>query len=295
MSLSDFQFGNFSSICSQSNLPACLLFETQNGVQNSTFDRECNVVDFIVNDAKFNNLGDLIAVCGSIIVQGFFAYALFSKKAAVGRVEMFILYVTYIFVLLLQLFTTAGLVALPNLQYIAAVQVALIVSYFWILMMNGLVSFQIVEDGSIISLSILGGTTIIFFVATLVVGLDIPFDITSGAVGQNGLYSSYGLFGLYLLFPLLLAFFYLFLETFLVLRYLGQRKSLLYLYSAAIFLALGLAFLFALNQMICKAANSQNDGTMIATISFMIASGLLFKFWDDITEDEWDNGSQVFG
>ena len=98
----------------------------------------------------------------------------------------------------------------------------------WVLFLNGLVGFQLLDDGTPISLGLILGSAIAFFVGTGYVALDTAFSYTntfvsslSGPDNRN-----VALYVLYQLLPLIcLAGFFL-LETVLVVKVLGERKPM---------------------------------------------------------------------
>ena len=87
--------------------------------------------------------------------------------------------------------------------------------------------YQLVDDGTPLSLGLILGSGIAFFVGTGYIALDTAFSytntFTSSLTGDN---RNIGLYVLYQLWPLIcLAGFFL-LETVLVLRVLGEKKPM---------------------------------------------------------------------
>lgn len=66
------------------------------------------------------------------------------------------------------------------------------------------------------------------------------------------------------------------------------------LYAALVFFGASQALMYAVNGMICDATQRYVDGTALATLCNLIAMIFVYRFWDSITEDEWDNVDDVF-
>lgn len=94
-------------------------------------------------------------------------------------------------------------------------------------MMNGAVGYQLLDDGTFVSLGLILGSAAIIFVGTGYIALDTGYSWTgyfnSTLVAPN---RSYSLYTLYQLVPLVFLFIFLVLETLLVLRVLGEKKPM---------------------------------------------------------------------
>jgi hypothetical protein len=94
-------------------------------------------------------------------------------------------------------------------------------------MLNGLVGYQLLDDGTPISIGLLLISAIIIFVGTGYIALDTGFSWTGywddTLAGEN---QAYALYTLYQLVPLVFLVVFFCLETFLVLRVLGERKPM---------------------------------------------------------------------
>lgn len=109
----------------------------------------------------------------------------------------------------------------------SAVHIAAVVSTLWILMMNGAVGFQLIDDGTPLSIALIFGSAAALFVGTGYIALDTGFswtgywDDTLGAPNR-----AYALYTLYQLVPLVFLVVYFILETVLVLRILGEVRPM---------------------------------------------------------------------
>lgn len=93
--------------------------------------------------------------------------------------------------------------------------------------MNAVVGFQLLDDGTPLSLGLLLLSAIALFIGTGYIALDTAFSWT-GHFDQSltAPNRNIGLYVLYQLAPLIFLFFYFVLETILVQRVLGERKPM---------------------------------------------------------------------
>ena len=102
-----------------------------------------------------------------------------------------------------------------------------ITATLWVLLLNGLVGFQILDDGTPVSLGLILGSAVAFFVGTGYVALDTAFGYSSTFHGSmTDPNHNVALYVLYQLWPLICLFFFFVLESVLVLRVLGERKPM---------------------------------------------------------------------
>lgn len=94
-------------------------------------------------------------------------------------------------------------------------------------MLNGAVGYQLLDDGTAVSIGLLLLSSAVIFVGTGYIALDTGFswtgywDDTLGTPNQ-----AYALYTLYQLVPLVFIVIFFLLEAFLVLRILGERKPM---------------------------------------------------------------------
>jgi hypothetical protein len=109
----------------------------------------------------------------------------------------------------------------------SAVHIAAVVSTIWILMLNGFVGYQLLEDGTPISMGLILFSALLFFIGTGYIALDTGFHWTP--YWQSTLDApnrAYALYTLYQLVPLVFLVIYFLLEAFLVLRILGEKRPM---------------------------------------------------------------------
>lgn len=108
-----------------------------------------------------------------------------------------------------------------------AIHIAAVVSTAWILLLNAVVGFQLLEDGTPLSMGLVFGSSIVLFIGSGYIALDTGFSWThywdSTLVAPN---RAYALYTIYLLLPLVFIAIFFVLEGVLVVGVLGERRPL---------------------------------------------------------------------
>jgi hypothetical protein len=109
-----------------------------------------------------------------------------------------------------------------------AIHIASIVATLWILLMNAVVGYQILDDGTIASIGLIFGSAAALFVGTGYIALDTGFAFTNywqdTVTDPNN--RAYALYTLYQLVPLIFLVAFFILEAILVLRVLGEVRPM---------------------------------------------------------------------
>ena len=102
-----------------------------------------------------------------------------------------------------------------------------ITATIWVLLLNGVVGYQLLDDGTVLSLGAILVSAAALFIGTGYITLDTAFKYTGhfnpSLVDPN---RNIGLYVLYQLAPLVFLFLFFVLETVLVLRVLGEKKPM---------------------------------------------------------------------
>lgn len=164
----------------------------------------------------------------------------------------------------------------------------MITATLWILMLNAVVGYQLLDDGTRLSLGLIVGSAFALFIGTGYIALDTGYKWT-GHFNQSlgGSNRNIGLYVLYQLAPLVFLFVFFVLETLLVIRVLGERKPMIYLVAAALLFALGQIFDYVVSVHICKGVHGKIDGAMFETLFTLLSVVAVWVFWSSITEDDW--------
>jgi len=170
----------------------------------------------------------------------------------------------------------------------SGLHIGFITATLWALMINGMVGYQLVDDGTALSLTALILSSAVFFIGTAYIALDTGLqwtgywnDSLSPPNRQIALYV------LYQLLPLVFLVAFFLLETILVLRILGETRPMLYLAAAAVLFALGQIFTYVVSTPICEGTAGKIDGSMFQTLFNLLAVVTVWIFWSSITEDDW--------
>jgi len=197
--------------------------------------------------------------------------------------------VGYILIEICEIFTVGKFPLNKNVIIaFTGIHLGLIVATLWILMLNAVVGYQLLDDGTPISLGLLVGSAVALFVGTGYIALDTGYQWTGhfdgSLTGQN---KNIGLYVLYQLVPLVFLFAFFVLETVLVIRVLGERKPMIYLGAAAVLFALGQIFNYIVSVHICKGTSGKIDGSLFETLFTLLSVVTIWVFWSSITEDDW--------
>lgn len=169
------------------------------------------------------------------------------------------------------------------------VQIAAITTTCWWLLLNSLVGYQLIDDGTALSMILFLVSGIAIFIGTGYIALDTAFSWTghfaSALDGPN--HRSIPLYVLYQLAPLVFLFFYFVFESILVLRVLGEIKPMIYLIAAVLLFAIGQIFMYVISIHICGPTNGAINGTFFETLFTLLSVVTIWAFWSSITEDDW--------
>jgi hypothetical protein len=186
--------------------------------------------------------------------------------------------------------TLAGaLVADPfRRQAFTGIHIGFIIATTWILMLNAVVGYQIVDDGTPLSLGLIAGTAAALLIGTGYIALDTGYHWTGYWNSSYDLPNRHiALYVLYQLAPLVFLVAFFILETILVLRVLGEIRPMAYLTGAAVLFAIGQIFNYVISHYICNGTAGKIDGALFETLFTLLSVVLIWVFWSSITEDDW--------
>ncbi|GAA5861883.1 hypothetical protein JCM1840_006863 [Sporobolomyces johnsonii] len=319
-----FSFGNFDYACRNiPSLPVCNLFFRQllhhpkgldapatsllglPSASSSDFntslahygvgvDSSCFIPRAHYTNGEPGSLGNIanIILCGiAVLVALGLAAAALRRTAAVGRVEITILFLMYALVQGAQLADTGALMRAGSvaLTWVTSVHVGLLVGLFWVLVWVAFLSLQIVEDGTLISLIPMFAIGIILTVGSGYIAADTGLTITDffQSSPPERLHSDW-LFVLTIIWPAVAAFIYFVIQAGVVARVLREKKPLFTLLAAAIIFILSQAAYFALSHRVCTGTQATIDASWIATLLETVTVVLIYVAWKMVTEDDWE-------
>jgi hypothetical protein len=155
-------------------------------------------------------------------------------------------------------------------------------------MLNAVVGYQILDDGTPLSLGLIIASALVFFIGTGYIALDTGYSWTgtfnSSLQPPN---RNIALYVLYQLAPLIFLVVFFILESILVLRVLGEHKPMYSLVAAALLFAIGQIFEYVISVHICNGTNGKINGAMFETLFTLLSVVAIWYFWSSITEDDW--------
>jgi len=195
----------------------------------------------------------------------------------------------YLVIEICEIFTVGGFPLDDTVRKgFTAVHLATITATLWMLLMNAVVGYQLVDDGTRLSIGLIGGSALALFVGTGYIALDTAFSWTG--FWDSSLqppHRNIALYVLYQLAPLVFMFLFFVLESILVLRVLGETKPMVYLVAAALLFAIGQIFQYVISVHICNPTHGKIDGALFETLFTLLSVVAVFVFWSSITEDDW--------
>lgn len=155
-------------------------------------------------------------------------------------------------------------------------------------MINAVVGYQLLDDGTPLSVGLILFSSAILFIGTGYIALDTGFQFTGyWDSSYNPPNRNIALYVLYQLIPLIFLVAFFVLESILVVRVLGETRPMIYLVTAAVLFALGQVFNYTISRYICDGTNGSIDGALFETLFTLLAVVMVWIFWSSITEDDW--------
>jgi len=306
-------FGDFQPLCSGvPSYPWCNLFyrqlqrssnETLTGLSIPASSAPVGInpscgIPRVGHDDSFSNIANIAACSFSLVFVSYLVFHCYRRKAAVGRIELLTFLILYFLTLAFQLVTTGSflLQGSSSLVVVTAIHAGLVITLFWSLLANAIVSTQVVEDGSMSSLIPIYIISAIAFGVTVYISLDVGLGITTligGVSNPPEALRSISLFILTSIWPAVTAFLYILIMSYIVLRVLNETKPMWYYILATSLFVLSQLAWFLLSRVICKGSNSRVDGSFVATLLETAAVGVLYLAWKAITEESWEDEREV--
>ncbi|KAI1652150.1 chitin synthase III catalytic subunit [Daldinia loculata] len=289
-------FGNFDAFCRDSTLPVCNVLSESNDQRGGWGGCELQGIP-LSGDRYLGNLGSIL-LCGiAIVVSILLLLRSERKKAAVGRREMQLFLIGFIIIEICEIFTVGEfpLNATVRIAF-TGIHIGMIIATTWILLLNAIVGYQILDDGTPVSMGLMFISGAILFVGTGYITLDTGFHWTNEFITRaDEHYRNIALYVLYQLAPLVFLVAFFVLEAVLVLRILGEIRPMIYLTGAAILFAIGQVFNYVISPYICNGTSGKIDGALFETLFTLLSVIMIWVFWSSITEDDWPIASQPTG
>ncbi|KXN64962.1 hypothetical protein CONCODRAFT_13628 [Conidiobolus coronatus NRRL 28638] len=273
------EYGHFEHICSRTTFTVCNLFPPVTYPQ-------CTVkhIGFIPN------LGNTLAICLVITCVVLIILNIRIKKAAVGKREMMILYTFYLVSLFLEILSNGQIFdhSSSMLYGFSGFHLAWEWCLEWIILLNSLIGYQLISDGSNTSIIGIVASSVVILIPTTYFNISTAVTFSKLSQKPNELVN-FNLYGLFWIWPglfLSLSFVALFC---LVMSSLSVRRPLVYLVISGLCVTIGFVIRLYANLSICQFTQRIFDGQILQTLLNGLAAYLFFKFWTNITEDDWDD------
>ncbi|BGP50410.1 Chitin synthase, class 7 [Rhodotorula kratochvilovae] len=273
------EFGKYEWICSRGALIVCpLLGATDYGIEPECYSRNVEFGRTLV----FQPATSFLHIC-SLIMVAIMILHIRSKYTAVGRKEILVFFWMYFLEELLAIFLDSAIIPPSSDVYawFAAIHTGLVCATFWCLLVNGFVGFQVVEDGTPLSLWFLQGTSA---VVGIVVGL-IAIGTFKNTAGLSSATPT-GLWILQFIFNLACVVIYVVAQLLLVWRTLDDRWPIGDILFGTAFWVIGQVLLYAFSNTICDAVSHYLDGTFFHALCTLFAVMMVYKYWDDLTRED---------
>ena len=173
------------------------------------------------------NLGSILVAGLAILVTFGLLWRTNRKAAAVGRREIQMFLLGYMVIEVCEIFSCGGFPIDNDVRKgFSCLHIAAIVATLWVLLLNALVGFQLLDDGTAVSMLLIGGSAAAIFVGTGYIALDTAFSWTGfWDSSHGGAHSHKALYTLYQVVPLVFLFLFFVFESILVLRVLGEAEA----------------------------------------------------------------------
>ncbi|KAJ2972495.1 hypothetical protein NQ176_g7123 [Zarea fungicola] len=289
------EFGNFNKFCRDSTLPVCNLL-TNNRNQTGPWGG-CELTGISLSGGRhLGNVGSIILAGLAVVTSILLLLKSDRKKAAVGRREIQLFLVGYIIISICEIFSVGEIPLSGKIRVaFSAIHIGMIIATTWILMLNAVIGYQLIDDGTALSVGLVVASAAALFIGTGYIALDTGLSFTgfwdsSYALPNRNL----ALYVLYQLVPLIFIVAFYVLEAILVIRILGEMRPMIYLTAAAVLFALGQVFNYVVSSHICSGTKGKIDGSMFQTLFTFLSVVAVWTFWSSITEDDWSTQESTY-
>ncbi|PWN54208.1 hypothetical protein IE53DRAFT_2638 [Violaceomyces palustris] len=237
----------------------------------------------------------LIVACSMMMALGALLVTRVHKRvAAVGRQEVKVLVVTYWLTLPLQILASGSLLEQGSLaiSIITAILEALQLSVFWSLLACGIISTQVVEDGTMASLLPIWTFWILCFTTGMVISLDtsINFAHIFGYHSDSpGDLSNPALFSVVFVVPIAASVIYALLNIYVSLVALREWKPLAWTALAGTLWSSSHVINILTSRKLCQVTHQTLDTSFIAALLQFTSLWAFVQGWEVSTEESWED------
>lgn len=275
-------FLRIRQICEAAPLPLCSLIskgaESESLIEPSCYSRNVELFNIMIFEPA-----TLLVYLVAFVMTAVMIYHIKVKYMAVGRKEVVMFFHSYFLTILVDAFLYTGIIPMgsPVYRYFVFLDLALIAMTLWCFFVSGFTGFQIIEDGTPLSLWSIRISALLVFALTYLVS----FATFSDAI----VFSSKNPIGPYIILFVLggpLVLLYSLMQIGLVITRFSDKWPLGDIILGLGFYTIGIVSMFILSDSICHAAGHYVDGIFVGTICNLLAVMMVYKYWDSITKED---------
>ncbi|PVV04387.1 hypothetical protein BB560_001118 [Smittium megazygosporum] len=280
--------GTIKGFCKNSSDVFCRLFP-------QLPKQSCVLKRYNTDSVPITDIGTLVVSSFSILIIVLIAVRSFRKKAAVGRKEIFLSLISMIPSIALTLTIDSFTFNSNITRWLSIAAVATRVMFTWALLYFGFVGFQMIPDGSSLSIFLMILSMVLFTVSSGLLSFLVsrPSLVSRGEYGNNDA-ELVSLFVFGVILPYAFVILYTLTQAIIVFKYLAVRKPLLWLVIIILSSAGILVCNNFISQTICRGTSGSIDGSMFYLCFQLLAAFSVYQFWNSITEDETDDFAGMY-
>lgn len=282
------KFGSFQEICLKAGFPICSViapFDATNVFASAGVVPKCYATPFEVVNTMIFQAGNSFIHIGALIIILIIILNVWSKYMAIGRREMLNFFFYYMGLTLLSLVVDCGVCppGSPVYAYFVALQLGAVGAVCVCLLYNGLLSFELWEDGLLRSLLVMYSLSAAWFVTNFVVAL-LTFKSWGGMNKGNTI----GVFVVSYLANAVILAFYVASQIFLSFFIGNTYWNLGAIFIFSFFFVVGQILVYIFNELICERLDHYVDAFFFASIGNLFAVMMVYKYWDMITPEDFE-------
>ncbi|CCF58644.1 hypothetical protein KAFR_0F00470 [Kazachstania africana CBS 2517] len=292
---------NFADICSRTPLPLCSLIKSKthlaltnltdiNNYDITTFNvgilPRCYARSVDIANTLIFDIGNAFINIGALIVILIIIYNIRQKYTAIGRSEYLYFFQLTLLLIIFTLVVDCGVSppGSPSYPYFVALQIGFAGASCWSLLINGLLGFNIWEDGTYKSMTLVRGFSFLGFAANFLASIltfkDWIQDHEMGSTNATAMVVVVYIVNavillVYVICQLLISLF--------VVKNLWVTGSIIL---GVFFFVMGQIIVFALSTPICEKFQHYLDGLFFGSLCNIFALMMLYKTWDMTTDDD---------
>lgn len=283
-------FGDFDFICNNAPLPLCPLVGpyTSGGSASSPaigIFPECFARSIDLANTIIFQIGNAFINVGGLAVIAIIIFNIRTKYTAIGRREILDFFGLFMVLLALSLVIDSGVVPPGSgaYPYFVAVQSGFASATCLSLMINGLLGFQLWEDGTPRSVWIARFSCLAIWAATFAIAI-LTFQGWGGVAFAPD--STIGLFVVLYILNALFVVTYVVSQVILTIFVLRDLWAFGAIALGTVFFAIGQVLLYAFSKDICTNVKHYLDGLFFASLTNLFATMMIYKYWDMITTED---------